>query len=313
MNPFLIVCFTGLIWMAPVKAESLAKEDAAAPQAVASSAAKAIHVLHLQNPAHYAGIQIGDVLQRRITLSVPESLQLQPDKLPIRGVQRNGIELRQVQETHARQADKMLYTLTFEYQVFASSGQPVQLALPPEQIVLTSGASVTLPAWRFWLMAQLPERMQPAKPTLLGQHRAALLDTHSLSLGLLVSGGLALLGSLILLYRNASWAWLPMLNGPFAQAYRRLQRLPATQEGATRAALAMQQAFNQHFGQQMLASQVPMFVAKQPAFAAYTEQIQQFYAQSNTLLYGNQLPAAADYLQQCKMLTRQLRSCERGV
>lgn len=317
MKPFFSMCLISLVWITPVKAEPPVAGNVASPPAVSQTEIQAdtqtVQVLHIQNPPHYAGIQLGDVLQRRITLSAPAAFTLDSSKLPLKGLQRNGIELRQLQVTHASQGGNTLYTLTFEYQVFASSGQPVQLQLPAEQLVFSGSGPVTIPAWRFWLMAQLPDRLQPAKPTLLGQRPPQFLETQTMRQGLVASLVLTLLGGLLLLYRNASWAWLPVLNGPFAQAYRRLQRLPATQTGATQAALIMQQAFNQHFGQQMLASHVPAFLAQKPTFTDFATQIQQFYAQSNTLLYDGQMPALAEYLQQCKALTRHLRSCERGV
>lgn len=321
MKPFFSMCLISLICITPAKAESQVAENVASPQAASPTENQAktqtkiqtVQLVHLQNPPHYAGIQLGDVLQRRITLSAPATFTVDSSKLPLKGLQRNGVELRQVQVMQASQGGNTLYTLAFEYQVFASSGQPVQLQLPAEQIVFSGSGPVTMPAWRFWLMAQLPDRLQPAKPTLLGQRPPQFLETQTISQGLVASLALTLLGGLLLLYRNASWAWLPMLNGPFAQAYRRLQRLPATPEGATQASLLMQQAFNQHFGQQMLASHVAAFLAQNPTFNAYATQIQQFYAQSNRVLYDGQVPAVTDYLQQCKALTRQLRSCERGV
>ncbi|MBF4987439.1 hypothetical protein [Methylophilus sp. 14] len=273
----------------------------------------AVKVVSVHNPAQYAGIQIGDVLQRSITLSVSAQEQLNDSSLPLKGLQRNGIELRQWQVSSASQADKKIYTLVFDYQVFASSGKPIQLQLPVERIRFNSGAAAELPAWRFWLMAQLPDRLQPAKPTVIAQYHASMLETDSTQRWLVLSLLLAVIGSLVLLYRNADWTWLPMMNGHFAKAYHRLKRLPATAEGQKQAALIVQHAFNQHYGQQMLSSQVGAFVQQQPVFQSLETQIQAFFVQANAVLYGGQLPAAAEYLQQCKTLTRQLRDCERRV
>ncbi len=273
----------------------------------------AVKVVSVHNPAQYAGIQIGDVLQRSITLSVSAQDQLNDSSLPLKGLQRNGIELRQLQVSSASQADKKIYTLVFDYQVFASSGKPIQLQLPVERISFNSGAAAELPAWRFWLMAQLPDRLQPAKPTVIAQYHASMLETDSTQRWLVLSLLLAVIGSLVLLYRNADWTWLPMMNGHFAKAYHRLKRLPATAEGQKQAALIVQHAFNQHYGQQMLGSQVSAFVQQQPVFQSLESQIQAFFVQANAVLYGGQLPAAAEYLQQCKTLTRQLRDCERRV
>lgn len=273
----------------------------------------AVSVMSVHNPAQYAGIQLGDVLQRRIQLVVAAQDQLNDSSLPLKGLQRNGIELRQLQVSSESQAGKRIYTLVFDYQVFASSGKPIQLQLPAERIRFNSGATAELPPWRFWLMAQLPDRLQPAKPTVIAQYRASLLETQTTQRWLGVSVLLLVVGSVILLYRNVDWTWLPMMNGHFAKAYHRLKHVPATAEGQKQAALIVQHAFNQHYGQQMLGSQVSAFVQQQPIFKSLETQIQAFFAQANAVLYGGQLPAAAEYLQQCKTLTRQLRDCERRV
>lgn len=271
-----------------------------------------IRVLSVRNPALYAGIQLGDVLQRRIQLLVSAQDTLNENTLPLKGLQRNGIELRQLQISSAAEADKKVYTLDFDYQVFASSAQPTQLQLPAEHITFSSGAAAELPPWRFWLMAQLPDRLQPAKPSVIAQARADLLDTQITQRWLGFSVLLIVVGGLLLVYRNADWAWLPMLNGHFAQAYRRLKRLPASAEGQKQAALVMQHAFNQQHGQQLLSSQIEAFIQQQPAFRSLQAQIQAVFAQTNAVLYGGQ-PAAADFLQQCKTLMRQLRAYERRV
>lgn len=280
---------------------------------VAATSPAVAQVLGVRNPAHYAGIQLGDVLQRSLQVAVAAQDQLNDSNLPLKGLQRHGIELRQLVVSSAVKDGKKIYTLQFEYQVFANSGQPVQLQLPAERVSFNSGATVELPPWRFWLMAQLPDRLHPAKPTLIAQYRPGLVETQTTQLGLRLSALLALLGGLILLYRNADWTWLPMMNGHFAHAYRRLKRLPATADGQKQAALMMQHAFNQYYGQQLLGSEVQVFVQQQPVFQSLESQIQAFFAQANALLYGGQLPAATEYLQQCKALARELRACERRV
>jgi mxaA protein len=273
----------------------------------------AVQVVSMHNPSLYAGVQIGDVLQRSVQLSVKANEQLSENNLPLKGLQRNGVELKSVQAESQTQGDKKIYTLTFDYQVFVSSGKPVQLQLPAEKITFNSGAAFELPAWRFWLMAQLPDRLREAKPTVIPQYKPALLDIQTPKRILVVSLFFAVIGSLMLFYRNASWTWLPMMNGHFAHAYRKLKKLPVNAESQKQATLIVQHALNQRFGQQMLSHHVTEFIAQQPAFKPLEQEIHTFFAQANALLYAGQSAHAAEYLQQCKALTRQLRDCERGM
>lgn len=281
--------------------------------AFAEAPSAKVEVLSVQNPTSYAGIQIGDVLQRTIQVSVSRNDVLDDNNLPLKGLQRNGVELRQLQVDHQQHGGQQVYTLIFDYQVFASSGKPVQLQLPAEQLTFKSGATVELPTWRFWLMAQLPDQLQKARQSVIAQYRPALLDMQTTQQGLILSLLLAVVGSLILLYRHSDWTLLPMINGHFARAYRKLKKLPSNTEGQKQAALIVQDALNQRFGQQMLGTHVPQFITQQPGFKSLEQELHAFFAQANAVLYGGQTINAADYLQQCKTFTRQLRDCERGV
>lgn len=281
--------------------------------AAAEAQPATVQEISIHNPALYAGVQIGDVLQRSVKLAVAANDQLAENSLPLKGVQRNGVELRQVHVDNQTQDGKKIYTVTFDYQIFASSGQPVQLQLPAEKITFNSGASYELPSWRFWLMAQLPDRLQKAKETVIPQYRPAFLDTQTPQRMFILSMVLVVIAGLMLLYRNADWTWLPMMNGHFAHAYRKLKKLPASAEGQKQAALIVQHALNQRFGRQMLSQHVSEFVAQQPAFKPLEQEIRDFFARANAVLYAGQDAPAAGYLQQCKALTRQLRDCERGM
>lgn len=279
--------------------------------ALAETPASAVQVLSMQNPSSYAGIQIGDVLQRKVRLSVAATDKLNEDSLPLKGLLREGIELRQVQVEQQAEDNKKIYSLTLDYQVFASSGKPVQLQLPAEKITFASGATVDLPTWRFWLMAQLPDQLQQAKQSVIPQFKPSLLDTETPRQVLILSVFVSLIGILVLIYRNADWTWLPMMNGHFAHAYRKLKQVPASVEGQKQAALIVQNALNQRFGQQMLSHHVNAFIAQQPAFEPLANEIEAFFVQANAVLYGGQ--QTNDYVQQCLQLTRQLRDCERRV
>jgi mxaA protein len=299
-------------WLIACVCPGLVYAETASAQ-VQELAQKQVQVLSVQNPASYAGIQIGDVLQRTMRLSVAAGDQLNDSKLPLKGLQRNGVELRQLHIASQKQGGQQVYTLVFDYQVFASSGKPVQLQLPAEQLTFNSGATVSLPSWRFWLVAQLPDQLQKAKQSVIAQYPPALLDTQTPQRGLALSLLLAVVGGLVLLYRHADWNLLPMGKGHFSRAYRKLKKLTANADGQKQAALLVQDALNQRFGRQMLAKHVTEFTSQQPAFKPLEQELHAFFAQANAVLYSGQSYDAAAYLQQCKAFTRQLRDCERGV
>lgn len=304
--------FLGWLIACVLPNQALAETQPADTQPVQAQTAAA-QLISVQNPTSYAGIQIGDVLTRKMKLAVAASDELDNSNLPLKGLQRNGVELRQLQIDSQAEGGRKVYTLVFDYQVFASSGKPVQLQLPAEHLAFKSGARVELPSWRFWLVAQLPDQLRQAKQSVIPQYRPAQLNTETPLRGLVLSLLLALIGALVLLYRNADWTLLPLVKGHFARAYRKLKKLPATAEGNKQAALIVQHALNQRFGQQMLEKHIPEFVAQQPGFKPLEQEIHAFFARSNAVLYSGQVTDAAGYLQQCKVFTRQLRDSERGI
>lgn len=280
-------------------------------------AASTASILSLHNPAHFSGIQIGDVLQRSVTIETGSTDQLVRNSLPIKGLNRDGIELKDITVERDNRSGKALTHITFSYQVFAHSSKPVQLQLPAEHITFSNGQSETaveLPSWRFWLSALLPDKLLKAKSSVIPQYKPSLLDHAVYDRWLLVSLCSALLGCMGLLYVNAAGArWLPWMNGAFARASRQIKKLPDTPAGQKQAALLLLQAFNSSLGSNLMANNVPDFLAQKPRFQPLAGEINAFFSQANTLLYGNQASVPNSFMREVNILSRRLRDCERGA
>lgn len=274
-------------------------------------------MLALKNPAHYSGIQIGDILQRTITISVNSPYQLVRTSLPIKGLNRQGIELRDLAVDSTQASGKTIYHITFSYQVFANTGKPVQLQLPAERIQFSGGptdTTMTMPSWRFWFSALLPDKLLKAKASVIPQYKPTLLD-HTHYDRWLLAGLLSVLSGLAgLLYVNAEGAaWLPWMNGAFARASRQIKKLPATPAGQKQAALLLQQAFNTSWGVNVLTSNVSELLAQRPRFQPLEAEIKAFFTQAGALLYAGQPSQPEVFMQQTTVLSRRLRDCERGA
>ncbi len=274
-------------------------------------------ILTLKNPTHYSGIQIGDVLQRSITIAVDNPYQLARSSLPIKGLNRQGIELRELAVDSAQASGKTIYHITFSYQVFANTGKPIQLQLPAERIQFSGGptdTTITMPPWRFWFAALLPDKLLKAKTSVIPQYKPTLLDHTQYDRWLLAGLLSALTGLAGLLYVNAEGAaWLPWMNGAFARASRQIKKLPATPAGQKQAALLLQQAFNTSWGVNVLTSNVSELLAQRPRFQPLEAEIKAFFTQAGALLYAGQPSQPDAFMQQTTMLSRRLRDCERGA
>lgn len=282
-------------------------------QGVANEAG--VKVRNLINPTHSNAIQIGDVLERTIEVEVSADYLLPKTSLPIKGESRNGIELRDIAVQTTKSRKSVIYKISLSYQVFATAAKPVVMHLPEEHFLLTGGAnalSIDMPAWRFWYSPLVAEGLGNAKAHMQPQAKPSPLSLEPYYIGLWTSLGLLAIGLLGLLYINADKAWLPWMNGAFAQAHRQIKRLGNGQASYRNALMHMHHAFNKLYGENLFAHELDKFFAAHPKFIKMQAEIVQFFAQSNAALFG-QYVSGGNELQHLKVLSKRFRDCERGV
>jgi mxaA protein len=275
-----------------------------------------VKILSMSNPANSNGIQIGDVLNRTFNVKVDSVYQLPKSSLPMKGENRNGIELRDINVQTTRHGDKNVYTIALSYQVFASAAKPVVMALPDEHLALIGGAkalSIDIPAWRFWYSPLVAEGIANAKDNLQPQAKPALIDLKMHHTRLWISLALLVTGLLGLVYVNADKRWLPFMNGAFAQAHRNIKKLKNKQASSKEAFMNMHQAFNKIYGVNVFVTDLDKFLVAHPEFLKLSEEIRKFFDQSNKALFASQQADETKHLQELIMLSKHLRDCERGV
>jgi len=275
-----------------------------------------VKILSMSNPANSNGIQIGDVLNRTFDVEVDSVYQLPKSSLPMKGENRNGIELRDINVQTTKHGDKNVYTIALSYQVFANAAKPVVMELPNEQLALFGGAkalSIDIPAWSFWYSPLVAEGITNAKDNLQPQAKPALIDLKLHQTRLWISLALLVMGLLGLVYVNADKRWLPFMNGAFAQAHRNIKKLKNTQTSSNNAFMYMHQAFNKIYGANLFATNLEEFLITHPKFIKLGDEIRKFFELSNRALFASQQTNETKYLQELIMLSKRLRDCERGV
>jgi mxaA protein len=301
-NRLFVSLLRGLLWLPLVM-----------PMWAIASAPTAVNArdISIQNPSRNVGLNIGDVLTRTVSVDLPPGFRIAKSALPQKGSQQQGIELVEVTLDETSAGKAMHYTLTLRYQIFAHRAQPSVLQLPEETIAATGdkqAVTITVPTWRFWLSPLAVSTMASAKANVMPELPPAAIATHEHTGRLYACLALLALGVLGLLYINAERAWLPLMGGPFARAYRRLKRLPATstQPGY----LLLHQAFNRTYGSSLFAADIPAFIAQHPRFAPLQPDIEAFFLASSASLFAGRQgenSVQAGLL----MLCRKLRDCER--
>jgi mxaA protein len=275
-----------------------------------------VKIIQLSNPPASNGIRIGDILNRSLELEVPQGYQLPATALPMQGDTREGMELRAIHVTSAKHGGQQRYSIALSYQVFAHANVPVVMQLPAEHLVFTGGAqplSVDIPAWHFWYSPLVAASVKSAKQQLQPQYKASLLDLDTHQMRLKIWLALLVLAVLGLIYINADKRWLPFMNGAFAQAHRRIKQASRHKAAERQALIYLHQAFNQTYGANLFAYELDDFLARQPKFAKLKQEIQDFFEQSNAVLFANQPQNQAQFIKQLTKLSKRLRDCERGV
>jgi len=275
-----------------------------------------VKILSITNPLHSNGIQMGEVLNRTIKIEVNTAYQLPKTSLPMKGENRNGMELRDITVQASKGSNTNIYTIALSYQVFASADKPVVMQLPEEHLALIGDAkalSIELPAWKFWYSPLVAEGISNAKENMQPQSKPVLIDLNIHQTRLWVSLALLVTGLLGLIYVNADKRWLPFMNGAFAQAHRKIKKLGNDRTSNKNALMYMHQAFNKIYGANLFANELNQFIAANPKFLKMKEDIFKFFEQSNASLFANQQANDPQYLQGLKALSKRLRDCERGV
>ena len=103
------------------------------------------------------------------------------------------------------------------------------------------------------------------------------------------------------------------MNGEFAKVCRQLSKLPNKQGREQLAFSYLHQAFNHLHGAILFANEIDQFIKNHPHFSALENEIKVFFEESNIALFSNQQGNGDQKVKDLIILSKQLRSCERGV
>ena len=221
------------------------------------------------------GYQVGDVVQRRITVEVPDGLVLDTNSLPRPGARGTALELRALRRSERAQRTQ----IELDYQVFLSPAAVRTLELPSLTLRYEGtprAQEVRIDAWPVTVAPLAPVEVSPR--TGLGdlQPDAAppLIDTLARRWRLLGVGALltALLTYLGVVYFGLPW-WSAQRR-PFALAWRQLNQAPAP--SWREACQRVHAALNRSAGEVLFEHGVDRLTAKHTAFAPLQQDIVRF-------------------------------------
>lgn len=247
------------------------------------------------------GIFTGDMIQHEFIVQLPADYQISEAALPVAGDLNYWLTLQDIELKHLdNNEDRQLFHLTLKYQTFYAPLDVRKLEIPAQSLRAHKKGEgeidITLPSWQF-TMSPLKEIAQRGvgnnettdtfmKPALSPAYRSTQLQRNLLS-GLSVS---AILLVLLWAYLHG-WLWRRQ-QFPFQQAHRNIKHLRAKNVNESSACFAavesIHKAFNQAAGYVLFSNELAVFLQNHPAFARHASDIEEFFRQSDAVMFGQQ-------------------------
>jgi len=279
-----------------------------------------------ENPTRDAGFVVGDILDRKITLTIKKPYELVKESLPITGYEHrykgqiSGIELVSIKTDESNHSDSVTYVLHLSYQVFMTGKLAKPAALRAEIIKIRNPEKkevlqYRIPSFSFRISplsvfgaVKLKEEMSPFVAPLL-------LDASKDQFNLNALIGVLAISLIGLLYIFGVNAWLPRMGAPFAKAYRDVRKLADTPEGIQQAVARVHQSLNKTAGSSLFKDNLENFISQKPAFLPAKKEIEQFFNLSRFAFFEANRPTnLPTYSKKWLLeLCRHLRDCERGL
>jgi mxaA protein len=265
------------------------------------------------------GYQVGDLVQRQVTLRVPDGLRLDEATLPRPGARGRALELRTVQRRVSHEAGVRHEDLTLEYQVFLAPTAVRTLEMPAFSLHFDGqprAQDLRVDAWPVTVAPLVPVDVSPRHG--LGELQPDREPTHidtSVRQHRLVAyafGLAVLLAYLAVVYGGLPW-WSRQ-HRPFTQAWQQIRRLPAAPADAPWRAACRQvhEALNETAGTVLFERDVHAFAAHHAGFAELQGDILRFMRLSRREFFagGGRDPDDVAWLVE---FCRRCRDAERGT
>lgn len=284
--------------------------------------------IKIKEPHQRVGYTIGDKATRHIEITIKKPYVLIKESLPIPGYERKyqGQDLGIVLDTmtHLLEEGKSSTTLTLDltYQIFTNKVVVKPGFLPAEYIRLLNPNSPEKRVFKY----RIPERRIAISPlsifgnvkieTDMSPFRGVFLMDEAGPIKILkISGIIALLSLISLLYIYSQYAWLPNARGIFARTHRTISKLKATPASIEKAITDMHRAFDLVTGKTLFKDSLSQLYVKNNSFENIDSELREFFRLS-TFVFFNTSSKKLDHeeiLKWLKNFSRHCRDCERKL
>lgn len=282
-----------------------------------SSAAEKLYDIRVHNPERNIAYVVGDIIKRTVELEVKHPSELIASSLPAEGMERRGIELREVSIKQRKLSVATHYSIAFSYQVFSRAKLAKKFELPSETIQITKAGKpivITVPAWEFTVSPLANDGETYIENDMSPYRAPLLLDAFMLKPALTVFIVMMVVAIGGLTYLHGDDAWFPGMGGPFAASYRKISSLPEGDDSLLVAASSIHEALNTTLGENVFIQNLDQLFQHKPAFKSLEQEITSFFTISNYLLYDLKVNhQALIRLSDLQEFCKNCRDCERQV
>ena len=249
------------------------------------------------------GYFVGDLLTREVEVTVAEPFQLEKASQPVPRRLSYWLDLKSVAIDQTKEDGRTRYRMKLVYQTFYVPISPTLRILPAQTLRFSAGPDVLtaeIPSFSF-VMAPLRE-VKPEMPVEgpEGYLRPDIIPDVRSTRHSRIGVGLGMLAVFIALALYAYYAaWWPFQRRParpFTQTVRTLRDLERHRpRNAYRSALLdLHRAFDAAAEKRLLAEDVPQFLSAHAQFHPLAREIEQFFAASRQVFFGDDASGAAE-------------------
>ena len=264
------------------------------------------------------GYQVGDTVQRHVTVTAGAGWVLDDSSLPRPGARGGALELRHLSARAQAEDGGRRHEFDLQYQVFISPPATRTFEIPSFRLRFNGpqrSEEVLVEAWPVTVAPLVPVEVSPRRG--LGELRPDVLpapiDDRALRLRLWGWAAAALLLFGVLAVIQFGPPWRVARSRPFGQAWRQLRRLSSDAAGAPwrDACKAFHHALNRCAGEVVFEHGLQRFVTAQPAFGPLRDDLARFLQLSRHEFFGDAAHARGDAAW-LVALCRRCRDAERG-
>jgi mxaA protein len=246
------------------------------------------------------GYMLGDLLDERVEVSLPDGMRIDPESLPLPGRVSPWLEVRRATLEPVHEGSQ---AIVVRYQIFAETEQAAQAPLPEFHLRLRGSRGtqdITVPSRAFLLSPGLPQTLADKDRELRPSPDPEHVSENRALAGALASLIVALVAIGYLLWRYDRLPFLPYAPGPLLRAWRSWRRHAKRElSGDEETALLrdLHGALNQSAGETLYPSTLQRLFDRAPYLAPLRAEIERVFAASWARFYGGgEAPAAANVL-----------------